>query len=176
MAAAGGIQYVKGVTPDFDTYFSKYPEVARDALKDGPICKFDYATHSISTVVRNKTISALVKVNGDGAVVGVLTFVTIDEPKGVSILLLCSIEKAAGVKLLDALKEFIRTNDKGYAYMYLFPYSDENVEYYTKRGFRGNEISMKWEPSYGGGGASRKQRRRGKSRRRKPQKQVGWFF
>ena len=174
--APGEIKYIKGNTPEFDTYFTKnHPEVTREELKDVPICKFDYATHSLSTVVRNKTINALVKVSGD-AVVGVLTFVEIEgDPKGISILLLCSIEKGAGAELLDALKDFIRTNDdKGYTYMYLFPYSDANIPYYKKRGFQEDGISMRWEERPRVGGASRK--RRGKPRRRKTQKRVGWFF
>ena len=179
MAGFEELKYFTGrkSTPVIFEYFrSLYGVESVDFLKDkedAVVCVFPHMNSKISELIfPGMDTDALIKLVGN-KIVGALQFEGLDDNVGIYIHMICSIKPGVGSELLEIAKDFIRAN-KVYKYLELFPARDRNIEYYKKRGFRGDERSMRWEPSYGGGGggASRKRRRR-RLRRRNTQKRIG---
>jgi ribosomal protein S18 acetylase RimI-like enzyme len=154
-------------TPVIFEYFrSLYGVDNLDFLKDKEdttVCVFPHMNSKISELIfPGMDTDALIKLV-DNNIVGILQFEGLDDNIGIYIHMICSIKPGVGSELLDIAKGFIRAN-KVYKYLELFPASDRNIEYYRKRGFRGDERSMRWEPSYEGGRRRRRRRKTSKKR------------
>jgi ribosomal protein S18 acetylase RimI-like enzyme len=134
--------------------------------------------NSISATCENarQTNKKAVKVDDENKVVGVLKFSlsAVDSVLEISMDVLCSVRKGVGKELIDIMKAFVR-QEVTIKSIYLMPDNDGLVSYYESRGFRGDERSMMWEPSYEGGRRKPKTKRR-RRLRKTYKKRIGRFF
>ena len=172
------IKYISGALSPrviYDYFSSKFTEVRADYLedKDTDIC-VGMTFPRLSKVVGGWKHDILVKVDDESKVVGVIKFSlsAIDRVLEISMDVLCSVRKGVGKELIDIMKAFVR-QETTIKSIYLMPDNDGLIKYYESRGFRGDERSMMWEPSYEGGSRSRKRRTR---RRRTYKKRIGWVL
>jgi len=175
-----GIKYISGALSPrviYDYFSSKFTEERADYLedKDTDIC-VGMTFPRLSKVVGGWKHDMLVKVDDEDKVVGVLKFSlsAVDAVLEISMDVLCSVRKGVGKELIDIMKAFVR-QEVTIKSIYLMPDNDGLVSYYESRGFRGDDRSMMWQPSYEGGGRRHRKTKRLR-RRRKPQKRIGWFL
>jgi len=175
-----GIKYISGALSPrviYDYFSSKFTEVRADYLedKDTDIC-VGMTFPRLSKVVGGWKHDILVKVDEENKVVGVIKFSlsAIESVLEISMDVLCSVRKGVGTELINIMKAFVR-QETTIKSIYLMPDNDGLIKYYESRGFRGDERSMTWEPSYDGGGRRRKTKRR-QRRRRTYKKRIGWFL
>jgi hypothetical protein len=173
-----GIKYISGALSPrviYDYFSSKFTEERADYLedKDTDMC-VGMTFPRLSKVVGGWKHDMLVKVDEEKKVVGVLKVslsAAVESVLEMSMDVLCSVRKGVGTELIDIVKAFVR-QETTIKSIYLMPDNDGLIKYYESRGFRGDDRSMMWEPSYGG----RRHRKTKRLRRRRTQKRIGWFL
>jgi hypothetical protein len=168
-AESAGIKYISGALSPrviYDYFSSKFTEERADYLKDKDtdIC-VGMTFPRLSNVVGGWKYDMLIKVDEEDKVVGVIKFSlsAVESVLEISMDVLCSVRKGVGKELIDIMKAFVR-QETTIKSIYLMPDNDGLIQYYESRGFRGDDRSMMWEPSYEGG------RRKPKTKRRKTSK------